>query len=126
MSCRCMGPRCAARWSPLPDRIRGRAPGSFRREVIGAWLNFYVLAQTVPEAQRLLSVYQRRLRSNLIHGLKPLVGGRAQAVADGTGAMIDGVYIRQALGGSGAADGSAAAATVMAYVEGALNREGTA
>ena len=52
------------------------APGSFRREVIGAWLNFYVLAQTVPEAQRLLSVYQRRLRSNLIHGLKPLVGGR--------------------------------------------------
>ncbi len=50
------------------------APGSFRREVIGAWLNFYVLAQTVPEAQRLLSVYQRRLRSNLIHGLKPLVG----------------------------------------------------
>ncbi len=74
------------------------APGSFRREVIGAWLNFYVLAQTVPEAQRLLSVYQRRLRSNLIHGLKPLVGARAGAVADGTGAMIDGVYMRAGAG----------------------------
>ena len=42
------------------------SPGNFRREAVGAWLNFYVLAQTVPEARRLLSVYQRRLKSNLI------------------------------------------------------------
>ena len=26
--------------------------GNFRREVVGAWLNFYVLAQTVPEAMQ--------------------------------------------------------------------------
>ena len=36
---------------------------NFRREAVGAWLNFYVLAQTVPEAKRLLAVYQGRLRS---------------------------------------------------------------
>ena len=28
---------------------------NFRREAVGAWLNFYVLAQTVPEAKRLLA-----------------------------------------------------------------------
>ncbi|MBM3612161.1 MAG: transcriptional regulator BetI, partial [Alphaproteobacteria bacterium] len=39
---------------------------NFRRDVVGAWLNFYVLALTVPEARRLLAVYQRRLRSNLV------------------------------------------------------------
>ncbi|REA89356.1 TetR family transcriptional regulator, partial [Staphylococcus pseudintermedius] len=27
---------------------------SFRREIIAVWLNFYVLAQTVPEAKRCL------------------------------------------------------------------------
>ena len=35
---------------------------NFRREAIGAWLNFWVLAQSVPEAKRLVAVYQGRLR----------------------------------------------------------------
>ena len=73
------------------------ATSSFRREVIGAWLNFYVLAQTLPEARRLLGVYQCRLQSNLVHSLRPLVGLRAEAVARSLGALIDGVYIREAL-----------------------------
>ena len=72
---------------------------NFRREVVGAWLNFYVLAQTRPEARRLLKIYQRRLHANLVHDLKPLVGDRAGQVADGLGAMIDGVYLREALRG---------------------------
>ncbi len=88
------------------------ATSSFRREVIGAWLNFYVLAQTLPEARRLLAVYQGRLRSNLVQSLRPLVGARAGDVAHALGAMIDGVYIREALKG-GAPDGSAAAAVVL-------------
>lgn len=70
---------------------------SFRRESVSAWLNFYVLSQTMPEARRLLAVYHRRLASNLVHALRPLVGRRAQAVAEGLGALIDGVYLRQAL-----------------------------
>lgn len=71
--------------------------GSFRREVVSAWLHFYVLAQTVPEAARLLAIYQRRLRSNLLAPLRALVGKRADEVADRLGAMIDGVYLREAL-----------------------------
>lgn len=92
------------------------AASSFRREVIGAWLNFYVLAQTLPEARRLLAVYQGRLRSNLVHSLSPLVGARAGDVAHALGAMIDGVYIREALKG-GAPDGAAAATVVLDCLE---------
>ncbi|MDV7270266.1 transcriptional regulator BetI [Thioclava sp. A2] len=73
------------------------AAGSFRREVVSAWLNFYVLAQTEPEARRLLGVYHRRLSSNLIYDLRPLVGARAPRVAEALGAQIDGLYLRAAL-----------------------------
>ena len=92
------------------------APGSFRREAIGAWLNFYVLAQTAPEARRRLAVYQRRLHSNLMHDLRPLLGQRAPGVARGLGALIDGVYIRAALL-PGPADGRSAAALVLDYLD---------
>ncbi|MFZ5750136.1 MAG: choline-responsive transcriptional repressor BetI [Pseudomonadota bacterium] len=91
------------------------ASGSFRREVVGAWLNFYVLAQTLPEAKRLLGVYQARLRSNLVHDLRPLVGARADGIARGLGALIDGVYIREALT-RGTPDGAAAAALVLDHL----------
>lgn len=92
------------------------ATSSFRREVIGAWLNFYVLAQTLPEARRLLGIYQRRLQSNLVHALRPLVGLRAEAVARALGAMIDGVYIREALKAA-APDSVGAAAVVLNLLE---------
>ncbi|MCB1397060.1 MAG: transcriptional regulator BetI [Rhodobacter sp.] len=70
---------------------------NFRREVISAWLNFYVLAQTRDEARRLLAVYQRRLVSNLTHGLRPLIGARAAQVACSIAVMIDGAYLHAAL-----------------------------
>ncbi|TNC51861.1 transcriptional regulator BetI [Rubellimicrobium rubrum] len=89
--------------------------GSFRREVIAAWLNFYVQAQTTPEARRLLSLYRKRLHSNLVHSLKPLVGDRAGEVAEGVGALIDGVYLRQALAGT-TPDRRAAADLVLNHV----------
>lgn len=73
------------------------SPENFRREVISAWLNFYVLAQTVPEAKRLLTIYQRRLHSNLVDCLRPKAGARAAGIAAGVGALIDGVYLRHAL-----------------------------
>ena len=88
---------------------------NFRREVVGAWLNFWVLAQTVPGAKRLLAVYQRRLRSNLLVGLRPLAGARAEAIADGLGALIDGLYLREVLK-SGPPDGAAAVALAQDYV----------
>ena len=97
------------------------SPANFRREVVGAWLNFYVLAQTLPEARRLLSVYQRRLRSNLLVCLRPLVGGRAQAVADGLGALIDGVYLREALVNR-APNGAASVDLVLDYLGAEMQR----
>ena len=88
---------------------------NFRREAVGAWLNFWVLAQTVPEARRLLAVYQRRLRSNLLAGLRPLAGARAGVIADGLGALIDGLYLREVLK-SGPPDGAAAVAVAQDYL----------
>jgi TetR/AcrR family transcriptional repressor of bet genes len=96
---------------------------NFRRDVVGAWLNFYVLAQTVPEARRLLAVYQRRLRSNLVAALRPLVGAEAGHVADRIGAMIDGVYLREALG-QRAPDRQTAVAQVGAVIADALAASG--
>ncbi|MEO8244084.1 MAG: transcriptional regulator BetI [bacterium] len=95
------------------------SPANFRREVVGAWLNFWVLAQSVPEATRLLAVYQRRVRSNLLAGLRPLAPDRAEAIADGLGAMIDGLYLREVLK-SGPPDGPAAAKMAQDYLEAAL------
>lgn len=73
------------------------APRQFHPETVSAWLNFYVQAQKSDEAHRLLSLYQRRLRSNLRHALRQVVGVDELTLARGLAAMIDGVYIRQAL-----------------------------
>jgi TetR/AcrR family transcriptional repressor of bet genes len=97
------------------------SPGNFRREAVGAWLNFWVLAQTVPEAKRLLAIYQGRLRSNLMGALRPLAGDRAGAVAQGLGALIDGLYLREVLK-SGPPDGAAAVATALEYLDAELRK----
>ena len=94
------------------------AAGNFRRDVVAAWLNFYVLAQVSTDARKLLSVYQRRLRSNLTHDLRPLVGDRAPEVADRIAALIDGVYLRQSLSlGLGQPDAGKAVASVLACLD---------
>lgn len=92
------------------------AGGNFRREVVAAWLNFYVLAQVSEDARRLLAVYQGRLRSNLTRDLRPLVGARAGDVANRVAALIDGVYLRQSLG-QGQPDSAAAVAAVLGCLE---------
>ncbi len=76
----------------------GFSTTNFRREVVAAWLNFYVLAQTNAEARALLLIYQNRMRSNLVHDLRPLVGGRAEGAAERIAGLIDGLYLREALG----------------------------
>ncbi|MDZ4135374.1 MAG: transcriptional regulator BetI [Paracoccaceae bacterium] len=95
------------------------SPTNFRREVVGAWLNFYVMAQTVPQARRLLAIYQGRLRSNLRACLRPLAPAQAGRLADGLGALIDGVYLREVLK-DGAPDGEAAVAVTRAYLDAEL------
>ncbi|WP_353474837.1 transcriptional regulator BetI [Salipiger sp. H15] len=70
---------------------------SFRREAISAWVNFYALALRSEEARRLLSLYHRRLHSNLVHALRPKIRERAPDVARRVGGLIDGLYLRYAL-----------------------------
>lgn len=69
----------------------------FDRDTVAAWLNFYALALTEPQAARLLSIYHRRLRSNLTHALRPQTGPDAPRLAETLGALIDGVYLRAVL-----------------------------
>ncbi|WP_245624123.1 choline-binding transcriptional repressor BetI [Jannaschia donghaensis] len=71
-------------------------PDNFDREVVAAWLNFYVQAHGDADTRRLLHVYHARLRSNLVHALRPLTDDPA-TLAEGIGALIDGLYMRQAL-----------------------------
>lgn len=73
-------------------------PQQFDREIVAAWLAFYVQAQKSRDAARLLRVYARRLDSNLVFNLRQLVGeGAARRIAQGLSSMIDGLYIRHAL-----------------------------
>lgn len=74
-------------------------PDEFAPEIVSAWLIFYVQAQNSPPARRLLRVYTTRLHSNLVFNLKALTNeGNAHLIAAALGALIDGLYIRQALG----------------------------
>ena len=94
----------------------GFGPGNFDPGTVNAWMNFYVLARSSPEAARLLRVYHKRLRSNLLHELRPLVGGRAEGVATRLAAMIDGLYLQHGLGRDGP-DGAEAARQVTDYLD---------
>lgn len=85
------------------QRVKAVVRGSFsatnfKREVLSAWLNFYVAAQNSEEAKRLLNIYQSRIVSNLAYGLRPLIGQRAIATAERMAALIDGIYLRVGLG----------------------------
>ncbi|WP_224824186.1 transcriptional regulator BetI [Cognatishimia sp. MH4019] len=89
---------------------------NFRPDVIAAWLAFYVSAQTSNDAHRLLKVYHARLRSNLVHELRPLIGEHAPREAETIAAMIDGFYIRQALR-TGSPNGPGAIAATTRYID---------
>lgn len=88
---------------------------NFKRETIAAWLNFYALALVDPEAARLLRVYHRRLRSNLMVALRPLIGAEAENTARTLGALIDGLYLRAAL--SDETDAGSAERLILDYLE---------
>lgn len=88
----------------------------FAPETIAAWLTFYVHAQQSEDTRRLLRIYARRLHSNLVVPLSQLTGrDRANRIAEGAGALIDGLYIRHALG-IDAPDAASAIALVEDYI----------
>jgi TetR/AcrR family transcriptional repressor of bet genes len=70
----------------------------FAPETVAAWLAFYSEAQRSEETRRLLVLYARRLRSNLMANLRQLCpADDAARIAEGASAMIDGLYLRQGL-----------------------------
>ncbi len=88
----------------------------FAPETIAAWLTFYVHAQQSEDTRRLLRIYARRLHSNLVVPLSQMTGReRANRIAEGAGALIDGLYIRHALG-IDAPDAASAIALVEDYI----------
>ena len=96
------------------------SPTQFRPQTIAAWLAFYVAAQQSPALRRLLRVYARRLHSNLMSGLTALLSrDEAERVAETVAAMIDGFYIRRALG-DGTPNAQSAIALIEEFIEGRL------
>ncbi|MCR9135920.1 MAG: transcriptional regulator BetI [Alphaproteobacteria bacterium] len=110
-------PTPRARVSAIIRASLGRE--QFKPETVSVWLVFYVHAQESKDAHRLLEIYSSRLASNLIHDLRPLAGDRAPEIAEGIASMIDGLYIRKALGSL--KEGSDAQFLVEDYVESQLS-----
>lgn len=97
----------------------------FRPEIIAAWLAFYVEAQKSVPLRRLLRVYARRLHSNLLNGLVPLLPrDEAERAAEAAAAMIDGLYIRRALK-DGLPNSASAVALVEHFLEATLAQAST-
>lgn len=72
----------------------------FDEQVFSAWLALYGNARQSDRLKGILSIYHRRLRSSLMHDLRQLVPeAEALRVAEGIGAMIDGLWLRYALTG---------------------------
>ena len=94
--------------------------GNARPGVIAAWLGFYVEAQRNQEAARLLRINQKRLRSNLLFGLRRLHPKDAEQIAETISALIDGLYIRQALQAK-RPEPNQAIELVLTYLRGALS-----
>lgn len=70
----------------------------FEPGVVNAWLAFWAQVPHVPALAQLQRINVRRLHSNLLHSLRPLLPPeRAETAARGMGALIDGVWLRSAL-----------------------------
>ena len=95
--------RCLVRALKPRDRVfaiieASFADEQFSPEVVTAWLALYASSRQSPRLARILSLYHRRLRSNLVFALRQIDGGgdvefQAEAIA----ALIDGLYLRAAL-----------------------------
>jgi TetR/AcrR family transcriptional repressor of bet genes len=70
----------------------------FEDRVFSAWLALYGHARQSAKLQRILVLYHRRLRANLLHDLVQLMDrDSALRLAEGIAALIDGLWLRYAL-----------------------------
>lgn len=81
----------------------------FAPATVNAWMTLYAAAPNNAETARLLRLYQRRLRCNLRHALRP-ISASPEADAETLAALIDGLYLRAALSERGTASAARASA----------------
>ncbi len=86
--------------SPEEERVNAIIDASFGEQqfderVFSAWLALYGNCPAIRQAAaRILKLYHRRLRSNLLHELYELMDRqKADTLAEGIGAMIDGLWL---------------------------------
>ena len=97
-------------------------PEQFEKETVSTWLTFYHYAQSSDPAARLLKVYFSRLNSNFAASLREIVSpATALDIAEGAAALIDGIYLRQALRGA-TPSRRRAIDLVEAYIDNRLDR----
>jgi len=92
------------------------APALFAGGTVTVWLAFWSQVPKAPGLARIQRVYERRLHSNLLHDLKRLLpAGPARRLALGLAALIDGLWLRAALG-DGALDPATARGLARDYL----------
>ncbi len=100
------------------------APTQCVPEVVSAWLAFWSLVRQSPGLQRIQHIYQRRLRSNLMHAFRLfLPAAEAERLTAGLAALIDGLWLNAALAG-GEMDAEAARRIAREYVESQITAPG--
>lgn len=86
-----------SRWERLMAIIEGNFPESrFDRNTANAWISFYSEAARNPRYARLQRLFYRRLRSNIISALSPVMSGdKMDDFILGFAAMLDGLWLRR-------------------------------
>jgi betaine-aldehyde dehydrogenase len=101
------------------------AAEEFDRRTGTAWLAFWGQVPHVERLRRIQRVYQRRMLSNLRHGLRSLLSTEeADSLAVMIAAMIDGVWLRAALSNWTEADSEGARAMLATFVDSRLKLQG--
>ena len=99
------------------------APEEFDQRTGTAWLAFWGQVLHAKGLERVQTVYQRRMLSNLRHALKRLLPlEEARSLAAMIAAMIDGVWLRAALSRWREADSEGARAMLTAFLDSRLQK----
>lgn len=97
------------------------APEEFDRQTCTVWLAFWGQVIHSPRLKRIQHVYQQRMLSNLRHPLKELLPShQAERLALAIAAVIDGLWLRATLSGSGETDSVTARAIATGFVDSQL------
>ncbi|MCX5572034.1 choline-responsive transcriptional repressor BetI [Kaistia nematophila] len=97
------------------------APEEFDRRTASVWLAFWGQVIHSVRFKRVQNVYQRRMLSNLRHGLRRLVSARdAERTAVAIAAVIDGLWLRETLAAEGEPESAEARAIATAFVDAQL------